>query len=950
MARFGLLDSDDEASDASSSVRPDDEADFDGGDSTARSISVPPLSEDEDDDDDDDDAPPRASLLSDDDGDDLESEQDDAEDYSMDEHSRSRSRSYSATPSLPPPARRKPQLQLGGSVAQQQQQSPWAQQLKLEPKRVQVMQASFFGQAASSRDVDVARERERERDESDQERLGKRRATQLDFSQRAAAPAPLPPPSLQQSQPSQPVPTPVVDPAPFRPYRTYSRIPLQDSITRDAENSLADAGLGLGRSYRVGWGSAGELVTLDVGKGKSDVINIDKVKLVSEQDKTSSLRLLELQLTHTEIFPSSHTDPSSSSPVPFASPLPSLRFSHFSQLFTSSSSSTSDSSSSELENSREAQFFKLASHLFDEVPDLSLSPNASPSYVSTVTALRRRNLLSTWLSSNLLPTISHQLHDPAVPAMTKIFLLLSTHQLAAACDLALESSNLRLATLISQLGTVSASGTDRQFQRDLVRQVEKWNEYKVDSHVSVGVRKVYEVLSGNLGTSKGRDAAGREDESAEFHVLDAVEWKAAFAMGLWYARHEEAADGPETDEVESAVRRYERQFTAASNPRHVARPVPSYVATSTSASPSSSTATGPLDPIYHLLKLYTSATHSLEESLSPLNFGPHPTDYRLPWHLYLMFSRVLRRRDFEDRLELDRSDDDMREGEGAESEGEGNSVRADQVTTSYASQLESLGCWEWSVFVLLHLELEAPRAQAIQQVLTRHVTSLTPTISSFLVDTLKLPRFYLDRARATHAQSIGDVFGTYKHLLSAQEPSQAHTIAVEELCPEAIVRGDEGLLKRLLEPFREDRDDGDEDEAEGEFRGTVAGWEQGGKIYLEYLHTLSLFSNPRTATLATSHAYLARTVRRVQAYSQQFASVPRLSDNLKLRMAMNEMSSRLNVLSRAVGGTALSVTRPSLLGESDKLVWLQGATESLFKSSLAKATASAAAGAGAVGV
>jgi len=42
------------------------------------------------------------------------------------------------------------------------------------------------------------------------------------------------------------------------------------------------------------------------------------------------------------------------------------------------------------------------------------------------------------------------------------------------------------------------------------------------------------------------------------------------------------------------------------------------------------------------------------------------------------------------------------------------------------------------------------------------------------------------------------------------------------------VRGDEGLCRRLLEPFREDREE--EEEEDGTFRGTVEGWAEGGKV------------------------------------------------------------------------------------------------------------------------
>lgn len=547
-----------------------------------------------------------------------------------------------------------------------------------------------------------------------------------------------------------PVAAPVIDPAPFRPYRTYHRVDLADSVV-DAgarKGSLIDAGIALGRSYRVGWGSHSQLVSLrgvyDRKETQSDVVKVEKLKLLANQDdgeggdKTASLRLLRLQLAHTQVFPSSHSDPSSSSPVPFASPLPTLRFHHFAELYSNPTTTTKAddekndrqgvSRSTELSNSPEAQLFKLASHLFDEVSDLGLDFAAAPRAISTttVTSLRRRQLLSEWLSQNLVETVSARLHDPSTSAVDKVFLLLTTHDVARACDLALTSSNARLATLISQVGTVSASETDRQFQLDLERQVVKWNEYKVDSHVSKEVRRIYELLSGNVGTSRGRGRGiGPEDESEEFHVLQGCEWKAAFAMGLWYSKNEAPSTGggptderggaaaPNESEVARALELYERGYR--SNPRQVAPPLPRHVVVAADKGNDNGRRDEvALDPVYHLLKLYTSPTHSLEESLAPKNFGPSGTDYRMPWHLYLLLSRVLRRRDFDDRIELDRNGDDgddgMRGGGGVgeEEEEEGNSVRADQVTTSYASQLESIGLWEWSVFVLLHLELEAP--------------------------------------------------------------------------------------------------------------------------------------------------------------------------------------------------------------------------------------------------
>lgn len=270
-------------------------------------------------------------------------------------------------------------------------------------------------------------------------------------------------------------------------------------------------------------------------------------------------------------------------------------------------------------------------------------------------------------------------------ASRRIFHLLSGHQIERAVEASIEAGDLRLATLVAQAG-----GGDDGFREDLYLQLSKWREYRVDEFVGEERRRVYEVLSGNVGTSEGRKGEG---EVEGFKVAEGLGWKRALGLHLWFGV---SVGGSINEAVE--------RFEAALERGEVAAPLPSYLLSSSSA-PTPTTSKDsideePTDPLFQLLKLFTSPLHSLESTLLPRNFGPSPTDYRLPWHLYLLFSRVLRRRDFEDRLELELEEDEQ-EAQGAE----GNSVRADLLTVGYADQLERNGLWEWSVFVLLHLEL-----------------------------------------------------------------------------------------------------------------------------------------------------------------------------------------------------------------------------------------------------
>ncbi|GJN94429.1 hypothetical protein Rhopal_007509-T1 [Rhodotorula paludigena] len=1010
MARFGLVDSDDESARSASSSR--SPAHSPGPDDA--SFTSHTSDEFDDNDDDDEDAPPRESLqddsmdadsqlsADDDDDDDRDASfdddgQDDDERTTRSESVLSRrSRSYSTqagdadlslnsgSPSPRAPSRRLLRPLASSSTPQPRppRQPAWsaAQQGKrtagLEAKRVAVMQASFFGQGAALDQMDDEDERDRDAERAQEQREAKRRAVEKGLASRTDAAQPAP-----AAAAPAPAPLPAIDPAPFRPHRTYERVPLASSVTTGREGNLVDAGLSLGRSFRVGWGPNGELVSLrgvygsKKGKEASDSLQVERLQLLSSNDSASAIRLLKLQLAHTEIFPPSDD---ASAPAPLAVPSSALRFSHFVDLFSSPSSSSDTSTST---SASESQLFKLASVLFDEVPNLALPSDEAltPQQAEYITSLRRRAQLSAWLEASVRTDVEAALRSLPPTSSTssgaaRIFALLTGHQIPRACTAALESSNMRLATLLSQAGSASAFPPDEAFQADLFLQLSKWREYGVDgaSFVDPAYRRVLELLSGNLGVSAGRAAKPGEeaDRVDEMHVLQDLGWKQALAMGLWYA-----GDAPSPQQrdagVADAVKRYEAAFAADAR---VAPPTPAYLLPGSppaaetegqktwSALPSERTAP-PRDPAFHLLKLFTSPTHALELALAPRNFGPSPLDYRLPWHLYLMLSRVLRRRDWEDRVELDRGareggDERMRAGEG-EGEREGNSVRADQVTVAYAMQLEQLGLWEWAAFVLLHVELESCRVKAIQELLSRHVDALESEEQAdldkidFLVETLKIPRVWLDSALADRALSDPlSRFRAYELLLSAQRPAEAHFIATTELVPEAIIRNDGQLAKRLLSPFLLDRSLAVGPATASSLHGTVEGWETGGKVYLLYLATLSGASaalSPDHPAAAPALAddlvrLVAQTVAAVQAFAKRTGEEPRTRKNRMLRLACEEMLAKLVVLAKASAGTgsgvkALERVQPSTLAESDRATWIQGANRSFWEQSVGKALA-----------
>ena len=108
------------------------------------------------------------------------------------------------------------------------------------------------------------------------------------------------------------------------------------------------------------------------------------------------------------------------------------------------------------------------------------------------------------------------------------------------------------------------------------------------------------------------------------------------------------------------------------------------------------------DALFSLIKLFANPACSLSSIFTPFSFAPSPSDYRLPWHLYILLSRCLRTRDFPDR-----GDPGVERGTPSadgEPEVEGHSPSADLLASSYALQLEQADMLQEAVFVLLHVE------------------------------------------------------------------------------------------------------------------------------------------------------------------------------------------------------------------------------------------------------
>ncbi|KAH8926737.1 Nucleoporin2-domain-containing protein [Atractiella rhizophila] len=606
---------------------------------------------------------------------------------------------------------------------------PWPKKLGLEPKRVAVMQASLFAAESSPVSINV----------------------------------PAPPSSrsavahLSLLKPTTPPNIPVRS----HPVKRYD---MRNTASHFAPSSSVDAGLMLGRSFRASWGSKGQLVYL--GKLSGATSNPPKGTVVIRKVKEESDLHLDTSLSvHLQ-----HTIIEDVEGIPQAIPRSSLRFADLASQFPRD------------DRSHKAIVYRLCEVLFDEV-DLGCTPK-DRDVLSHILAHKRRDGFSHWLEHTVAKDVEDSLPSSSArdSHYARIFALLTGFQVDRACQSSLDAKNLRLATLLSQIGG------DETFRNDIALQLSTWKQDQVDPHIPTDLRKIYELLDGNthiIPNIRGEEVS----------MTNGLDWKRVFGLHFWYGVH--CAD------IGSALSSYTQSTKRVGG---ATKPLPWYI---DSASKTHSVH----DSIYELLQLFCSVDYPLEAALSPRSYGPDALDYSIPWHLYVVFSRALHIRDLDDREET--IPIEYQNGDAVE----GHSHRADRITLSYASQLELHGAWKWAIFVLLHLELPECREIAIRDILTRNIESVKINDQNYLIETLRIPVAWIYDSKATFSSYKGDRVGTRENLLQAGSQIRAHDVVVANLAPEAVLSNDVRLVRSLFDSIR---------------ATVVPHFAQGGDLYLKY--------------------------------------------------------------------------------------------------------------------
>ena len=471
-----------------------------------------------------------------------------------------------------------------------------------EARKVQVMRASFFGQAPPTPGP-----------------VG-------GVTSIAGPPAPQ---LIEHKEEHEPMTEEVkdVEPEPV----ALTRVESGASVLNTA--LCADPGLYLAPSFRVGWASMGATLAHngswhDLPRPSWTQVHIDRLPVYkTAEDRHATMqtarKLLHIQLASTNIT-------TSDAGVPCVAFEPHTTCAGVAQHYAAD------------DKQYAAQLWHLASVLFDPI-DLQLPDDASDAWVASVLQRRRKAAFSTWLEHAVSLSVQAEVrsHVAASRHTELIFSLLSGHQIEQAADAALDAGHVRLATLVAQAGGALETRADIQDQLDT------WHAEGADADMQYALLRVYELLAGQVVSASVSGARARDKHTIA--MARGLDWRRALGLHVWYGT-------PWESSLDASVRSYEEALRTSAG--ETVPPLPRYQADAQLGvlkQRELAQRTGaPRDALYELLKLHVDASYPLEHALDPRNVGPSALDHTHSWHLGMYLARALGVRTYQDVLVMER--------------------------------------------------------------------------------------------------------------------------------------------------------------------------------------------------------------------------------------------------------------------------------------------------------
>ncbi|KAF1950919.1 hypothetical protein CC80DRAFT_496441 [Byssothecium circinans] len=493
----------------------------------------------------------------------------------------------------------------------------------------------------------------------------------------------------------------------------------------------------------------------------------------------------------------------------------------------------------------EQQAWKLLSLLFDDIPPSGVD---SSDFAKSRDRYLKEQLSDFWKSLVFEDAQKHA-EEPSISPEEKAIAYLSCNSVADACHALVEGHDLRLATMVAQIG---GDDTARQ---DMTSQLDEWRRMDVLSEIDEAVRTLYELIAGNCAQSEGKTNGGRENKTPSFIISSRfnLDWRRAFGLRLWY--------GTKVDEpIELAVAQFADALRFGNED---VKPVPWFIEQGKDMGWNDPKKENREDLLWGILKLYASSkmdvAANVEDVLAPENVSGHPLNARLSFQLFNIFKS--RAEDIDEspervvgmpivREEGSRHSSFLSPGSStADLDDEGTNALVelgDKLALTYAASLYTLEHWTTAAWVYGHVSHGATREHFIRSLLAQfsHTFSLTESDATYthLTEDLDIPHTWIHAAAALQAKVEGDTLRQAMHLIKANELKEAHEVLCRSVGPDSVISRDYDALRELLGGFMPtppSSPTSNPSHSRGR-KEPVQGWNFGGQIYFDYIELLDL--------------------------------------------------------------------------------------------------------------
>ncbi|GMY06090.1 nuclear pore complex protein NUP96 [Fagus crenata] len=595
---------------------------------------------------------------------------------------------------------------------------------------------------------------------------------------------------------------------PIKPEGSGFKLDLKQEtpVTGSHSRNIVDAGLFMGRSFRVGWGPNGILVHTGAPVGSnnyqrplSSVINLEKVaidKVVRDENNkvreelvdfafdsplnlhkeinheteevevgSFKLRLQKLvsdRLMLSEICRSYGDIVERRLEVPGLSSSTRVVLSHQVMIWELIKVLFSDRESS-------AQLKSLgADNEEDMMQDIK---EASSEVDLEALPLIRRAEFSLWLQESVCARVQDTISSlNESNYLEHIFLLLTGRQLVAAVELAASRGDVRLACLLSQAGGSMVS------RGDVTRQLDLWRINGLDfSFIEKDRLRLYELLAGNI---HGALHDGK------------IDWKRFLGLLMWYQL-------PPHTSLPIVFHTYQHLVDDGKAPY----PVPVYIDEGPVEEAVKWSTKERFDFSYYLMLLHASEDGEfsfLKTMFSALSSTHDPLDYHMIWHQRAVLEAI-----------------------GAITT---NDLHV--LDMGLVSQLLCLGKCHWAIYVILHMPFREDypylHATLIREILFQYCESWSSEESQRqFIEDLGVPVAWLHEAMAVYFNYYGDYSKALEHFLQCAHWQKAHTIFVASVAHKLFLSAQHSEIWRLATSMED-------------YKSEIENWDLGAGIYISF--------------------------------------------------------------------------------------------------------------------